>query len=641
MKYRDLIKKAFLIRKVEEKLLFLFTKGDLYGTIHTCIGQEWTGIAAKEASLDGDCLFSNHRCHGHFLAWTGDLKGFVAEIMGRKTGVCGGKGGSQHLYRPGFYSNGILGGMSPVSAGKAWSEKMKRSNKICILFLGDGALGEGVVYETLNIISRFSLPLLVVFENNRYAQSTSQKETLAGSIKDRAKAFNIEYRLSSTWEWEKLLDFFKESVNFVRTHSWPCILEIETYRLKSHSKGDDYRDPGEIKKYEEIDPLNKLLNSSEEISEILKEVEIEVEKAVDFAGVSDLPVANSFSQKNLKPVKWKYETYEKDRIGNLINLTFRENCEKNSKIIFIGEDLKSPYGGAFRITKDLSYLFPERVINMPVSEAALIGTGTGFALGGYIPVVEIMFGDFLTLGFDQLLNHACKFQYMYDNKVKVPLIVRTPMGGKRGYGPTHSQSLEKYFLGIPYLDIIALNCRISPRRIYNWLFDKIVSPTLVIENKVLYTRFLHTEPITGFDIYFSDEIYPAVLIKPSNKTPDFTIFCYGGMLEEVEQAIVTLFEDYEIFCEVICPSVLHPLNIHPLLESVEKSRKILLVEEGSSFAGLSSEVIAQIMESGVKLETVKRISWNNFIPSSYEMEKSVLPGTDHIVKGVVEWEQNL
>jgi len=272
---------------------------------------------------------------------------------------------------------------------------------------------------------------------------------------------------------------------------------------------------------------------------------------------------------------------------------------------------------------------------MPISESSIIGTGTGMAMGGYIPVVEIMFGDFLSLGFDQILNHACKFQYMYNNKVKIPLIIRTPMGGRRGYGPTHSQSLEKHFLGITNLTVIALNIRVSPERIYNSLFETISSPVLVIENKVLYTRFLHTEQIPGFNIYFSDETYPSVLINPSGKTPDITLFCYGGLLEEVEKAIEILFEEYEIICEVICPSVLHPFNIQPLLESVNRSGKILLIEEGSSFAGLAGEVIAELMEKGAKLNMVKRLSWNNFIPSSYEMEKNCLPDAEQIVKGVL------
>ena len=133
----------------------------------------------------------------------------------------------------------------------------------------------------------------------------------------------------------------------------------------------------------------------------------------------------------------------------------------------------SPYGGAFKVSKNLSFNYPERILNTPISEQSIIGIGTGLALNGYIPIVEIMFGDFMSLCFDQLINHACKFQYMYNDQVRVPLVIRTPMGGYRGYGPTHSQSLEKYFLGIPNLKILALNIRVSPDKIFNTLFENI------------------------------------------------------------------------------------------------------------------------------------------------------------------------
>ena len=222
--------------------------------------------------------------------------------------------------------------------------------------------------------------------------------------------------------------------------------------------------------------------------------------------------------------------------------------------VLIGEDIEGPYGGAFKITRDLSQRCQGRVLNTPISEAAITGIGTGLALGGMTAIVEIMFGDFLTLCFDQLYQHACKFESMYNGSVHVPLVVRTPMGGKRGYGPTHSQSIEKHFLGIPGLQILTLNTRVPPSEILGELFRQSHGPTLLVENKILYTRTLSTEMIPGFTVSFSDEYYPTTRISPNGSIPDVTVVCYGGSLEDVEKAIVLAFDEEEILSEVICPS---------------------------------------------------------------------------------------
>src|ERR1700676_4882528 len=155
---------AALIREVEERLLQLFAAGKLFGTVHTCVGQEMVGVAIARALRAGDILFSNHRCHGHFLARTGNVEGLIAEIMGKSGGICGGRGGSQHLsdMSNGFFSNGVQGGIAPISAGLAMSLQLRDTDNLAVVFLGDGTLGEGAVYETLNIVSKWKLPLLFV-----------------------------------------------------------------------------------------------------------------------------------------------------------------------------------------------------------------------------------------------------------------------------------------------------------------------------------------------------------------------------------------------------------------------------------------------------------------------------------------------
>jgi 2-oxoisovalerate dehydrogenase E1 component len=314
---------------------------------------------------------------------------------------------------------------------------------------------------------------------------------------------------------------------------------------------------------------------------------------------------------------------------------------RDERIILLGEDVEAPYGGAFKVTKSLSQEFPGRVRNTPISEAALVGIGNGLAVQGWLPVCEIMFGDFLALALDQLLNHASKFHYMYNGQVRVPIIVRTPMGGKRGYGPTHSQSIEKHFMGLPGTTMLALNGRYDPGRLYDELFRTIDRPTIVIENKVLYGIRLTDEVPAGFLLEHSDERFPTTRLRPQD-APDATILCYGGMLSEVERAVETVFDKHDYICEVVCPIQLYPLNPWPIVESVQKSGRLVIVEEGLNFAGFGAEVVAQIAASapGV-ISHVRRVAPPRHpIPSCGPLEKTLLPGEEHVVEAVVDLMHN-
>lgn len=625
---------AFLIRSVEKRLLKLFSEGKLFGTVHTCIGQEFSGVAVAEALKAGDLVFSNHRCHGHYIACTGDVEGLIAEVMGRVSGACGGRGGSQHLYAPGFYSNGVQGGIAPVAAGLAWSLKLKEEGGIAVVFIGDGTLGEGVLYETMNIASKWELPLLFVLENNLYAQSTHQSQTLAGDICARAEAFGIPADHADTWNTEKLTKKAAAAVERVRDTGRPQFLQIDTYRLKAHSKGDDNRDPSEVQSYHEQDPLEAYARLEPRAAKkALAVAEDRVASAVEKAEAASYPAADMIHTSALSEISWSVcSPMGEERHAAAIYAGLLRNMERDPNILVFGEDVEAPYGGAFKVTKDLSNRFPERVRNTPISEATIVGLGNGLALQGYIPVVEIMFGDFLTLAADQIINHASKFRYMYNDRVKVPLIIRTPMGGKRGYGPTHSQSLEKHFMGLPDTRMLALNIRQDPGKVYDELFKTIDRVTIVIENKLLYGAHLSRSVPAGFGIEQSNAIYPVTRLRPEAK-PDVTILCYGGMLADAEDAAARLFQEHEIVAEVICPLEIFPLDVAPVLESVHRSGRLLIAEEGIGFAAWGAEVISQIAEAAPgSLRGCARIaSPVHPIPSSGPLEKAVLPGVEHII----------
>ena len=636
-KEKKIIKNALLIRKTEEKLLALFKDGKVNGTVHTCVGQEFIGAALSSVIGDSDTIFSNHRGHGHFLGATDDVEGLIAEVMGKKSGASKGMGGSQHLFSDNFLSNGIQGGMMPIAAGYALTKKLSGNDSISILFVGDGTLGEGIFYETANIAAKWDLPLLIIVENNSYAQSTKMSSVISGGVAGRARAFNIEYFKADTWNWKDLIKTLLKSVKFVRKNIKPIILEIKTYRLNAHSKGDDNRDKFEIEKFRKKDPLNILLKKnlnflSDENSRIQKRLDKAVSKA-------NLEKDCQYSIENIKHKKintWETPNYESDLVSNLIYLSLYDQFKSSENTLMIGEDIEGEYGGAFNVTKNLSLKFPDKIRNTPISEATITGIGTGAAMSGYCSVVEIMFGDFLSLCFDQIINHATKFCDIYGRKLNVPLLIRVPMGGKRGYGPTHSQSLEKYFLGIPNLDIIALNERISPRYLYNKLFSNITNPTLVIENKILYTRKLKTEPIAGFEVTESDEMYPTIKITPISNNPDLSLFCYGGILEEVEQAVEKVFYEEEILCEVICPAIINPLNMYPILQSIKKSRRLLIIEDGPTIASLGSEVIARIPRNINHSLIVERIGFEGIIPCSLIAEKNITPNSNNITLKILK-----
>lgn len=638
----DLYRKAILIRSVEQRLLELFAQGKLFGTVHTCIGQEWTGVAVAEALRPGDLIFTNHRGHGHYLARTGDVDGLIAEIMGKRTGMCGGRGGSQHMCSGGVFSNGIQGGIVPVATGLAMSQKMQGRDNLTVCFIGDGTLGEGALYEAMNIASKWELPLLIVVENNRYSQSTAQATTLAGDICARAAAFGIHTAEGETWDPTGLVATAQRCVDYVRRKGRPAFLKIDTYRLMAHSKGDDDRDQAEVREYWARDPLTVFANeNADDAARVAGEVKQLIDEAVkraDAAPYTSPPVVDE----DVPPrhaSEWSETRIESsERMVVQIHATLKRNMTRDARIMLIGEDIEGPYGGAFKVTRNLSLEFPGRVRNTPISEAAIVGIGNGLALGGMVPVCEIMFGDFLMLAGDQLLNHASKFRHMYNDQVQVPLVVRTPMGGKRGYGPTHSQSIEKHFLGLPGTRMLALSHRFDPGVIYDRLFATIDRPTIVIENKLLYGAIVSPKAPEAFVWEHSDDAFPVLRLRPEG-APDLTILCYGGMVPDVEAAVETLFDEHEIIAQIICPTQLYPLDPWPIVESVRESGgRLLVVEEGLGFAAFGAEVISELAERAPDvLGRVRRLaSPRHPIPSCGPLEKALLPNPSQVVAAAVE-----
>lgn len=632
-----LIKEALTIRKVEEKFLELFSQGKLNGTVHTCVGQEFSAIAFAGQLKRKDFVFSNHRCHGHYISFTKDVRGLMAELMGKKTGVCGGIGSSQHLFKNNFHSNGLQGGIVPVAAGYALANKLKKNDAIGLVYIGDGTLGEGVLYETMNIISKWEIPLLIVCENNFYAQSTPQHINLAGDILQRAEAFGIETSKADTWNPDELMQKAEDAINYVRSSGKPHFFLVETYRLNAHSKGDDDRDPDELAVYKEKDFLTAFKNEDpnhynlyhdaidREVNEIVEAIFKDEELSLDeYYSEEESISSNTWTE--LEPIA--------KRQVELINQFFTQKIETDERFVFLGEDVLSPYGGAFKVAKDLSFKNPERVFSTPISEAALTGIANGLALNGFKPFAEIMFGDFITLAMDQIINHASKFHHMFNLQLKCPMVIRTPMGGKRGYGPTHSQTLDKFLIGIDNVRTVALSTLIDPRQLLQTIYEE-EHPVILIENKVDYGKKILNKKSENFIYEASSDKYPVIRVKPVNSSPDVTIVAYGGMSDLVASILEDIFKETDLKPVLFIPTLISPCNTDYIAESVVNTKRLVIVEEGSKVGGFGGELIAAISEKGVTDFKCRRITALPVpIPSVKSLEHLVLPEREKIIKEI-------
>jgi acetoin:2,6-dichlorophenolindophenol oxidoreductase subunit beta len=330
-----------------------------------------------------------------------------------------------------------------------------------------------------------------------------------------------------------------------------------------------------------------------------------------------------------------------------LNSALHRAMESDPRVYVLGEDILDPYGGAFKVTRGLSTKFPNRVLTTPISEAAIAGVSGGMALRGLRPVAEIMFGDFVTLIADQLVNHAAKFRWMYNDNVRVPMVVRTPMGGRRGYGPTHSQSLEKMFLGVPGLKVLAPNALGNPGDL---LLAAIADeePVLFVEHKLLYTRPLlevGQGELADYELESSGAPFTNYVLRNKNAAPHLTIAAYGYNFELARQAANELMMEHEIFCDLVLFSQLSPFELDPLITSLTQTRHLLTVEEGGLTLGWGAEVAARVVESSNNLPHgsavqsryyIRRVAARDLpIANSHPLEEAILPSVQDIVNAAI------
>lgn len=325
-----------------------------------------------------------------------------------------------------------------------------------------------------------------------------------------------------------------------------------------------------------------------------------------------------------------------------LNKALHELMQQDERVILLGEDVLDPYGGAFKVTRGLSTAFPNRVLTTPISEAGITGFAIGLALRGFRPVLEIMFGDFLALCADQLINGAAKFSWMYNGKVQMPLVIRTPMGGRRGYGPTHSQTLEKIFMGVPEITMVAPSHYHDAGELLKRAVLKGSEPTLFIENKSLYPQPLLVavnSQVDDFYVYEDlAEDYPTVSLSlAADQRPDVVLIAYGGMAPLAVEAARAVFMTDEIVVQVMLPSLIKPFPLADVLSAVQRAGRVAIVEEASVYSGWGAEVGQQITSKAfdqLRCPVGRVGAQETPIPSSVSLETGALPQVEDIVKAL-------
>ena len=634
-----IISKALKIRAFETYLLELFSENKIGGTTHTCLGQEMSGAIVGSLVLNQDIVISNHRCHGHYLGLTNDYLGLAQELLGQTSGVNYGVGGSQHIALPRkFYSNGIQGGMVSYSAGLAKNIN-ENHNGIVVNFLGDGTFGEGALYEGINLARSFKCPVLFLLENNKISQSTNTSDVISGDYRTKFEAFGIQVMEFEHNDIDNFYNCVEDTLNDIRKNKVPKAIIWNCNRLGPHSKGDDTRSPDELKKLWSKDFLKLNFETDIEYEKSLKE-EKELIKLFFNESFQETTskLINSKKKYSLGSPNHKFNNLSNSR--NLLSEIRRclDLYLKNIEGLIIGEDLKDPYGGAFKVTKGLMEKYPNQFMVSPISESGIIGFASGYSSDNKPIIVEIMFGDFITLIADQVINHCSKFA-SFHGETSPSIIIRTPIGGGRGYGATHSQNLEKIFGGIPNVVIEQISFMHNIEQCYQKALNR-NGCTIISEPKLQYSMSFQemkgiANKILDFKtIYFDDKEW--LIFSPINISPEITLICTGSSLPTALKASEELFLEHEIFVNIICPRQTSPILLSEEIVNHIKS-KVLVIDETFAGYGFCETMIAEInMFINIKKHIKRYCLEDGIYPSSLDLEKKFIINKQKLLEMVLD-----
>jgi 2-oxoisovalerate dehydrogenase E1 component len=630
----DLYKRLLKPRLIEEKMLILIRQGKV-SKWFSGIGQEAISVGVTAVLDPDEYILPMHRNLGVFTGRDIPLYRLFSQWQGKANGFTKGRDRSFHFGTQQYKIIGMISHLGPqlgVADGIALANKLQKNEKITAVFTGEGATSEGDFHEALNIAAVWELPVMFIIENNGYGLSTPTDEQFrCENLADKGIGYGMESHIIDGNNILEVYNKLSELKASMREKSRPVLLEFKTFRMRGHEEasGTKYvpsalmdlwaiKDP--VENYRKFLSENGVLSDDFDAalrSEIKKEIDeslalANAEPEIKATYEEELnDVYKSFQYQEVKP---STET-EKIRFIDAISSSLRQSMERYDNLVIMGQDI-AEYGGAFKITDGFVAQFgKERVRNTPICESAVVSAGMGLSINGYKAIVEMQFADFVSTGFNPIVNLLAKTHYRWQEKADV--VVRMPCGGGTQAGPFHSQTNEAWFTKTPGLKVVYPAFPYDAKGLLNESIND-PNPVLFFEHKQLY-RSVYQEVPTA---YYTIPLGKAALLKEGHQV---TIITFGAA---VHWALDTLAKNPEISADVLDLRTLQPLDTEAIYASVKKTGRAIIYQEDSMFGGIASDISALLMENCFNYldAPVKRVaSLDSPIPFTKALEDQYLP----------------
>ncbi|WP_284742384.1 alpha-ketoacid dehydrogenase subunit alpha/beta [Amycolatopsis sp. RTGN1] len=594
----EMYRRMRLIRQFEDRASRLYRAGEIPGFLHLSIGQEASAVGACWPLDERDAVTSTHRGHGHCIAKGLDVAGMFAELMGRETGTCRGRGGSMHIADPRqgvFGANGIVAAGLPIAAGAATAAQLRDQGGVVLAFFGDGAVAQGMFHEAVNLAAVWQLPVVFCCENNHYAEFSPAADQHRATLADRARGYGVDFAHVDGNDVVAVAETMIDLVAKLRSGGGPVLLEAETYRWHGHYEGDPerYRDPAELAEWKTRDPLVRPAArlDAQRVAEIDREVDALIEQAVAEARAAAEPAPETLHHYVGVPREPVPEPPEAEgevfRTMDAIHEALDHELAADAGVFLAGIDVGAG-GNVFGLTRGLAAKYPGRVRDTPISESAVVGVGVGAAMAGLRPVVELMYFDFIGVCLDQLMNQAAKLRFMTGGAVRLPLVVRTQFGAGKSSGSQHSQSLEALLAHIPGLTVVMPS---TPADTYGLLRAAIrdPNPVVFVENRLLYGR-KGPRPDPG-------HLIPLGRAAIRREGTDVTLVSYSKLVHDCAAVAEQLAGD-GISVEVIDLRTIAPLDTETVLRSLAKTGRLVIAHQAVERFGVGAELAAVAAQEG-------------------------------------------